>query len=193
MKLTLRKYNYGGIYFQQSYRSSNSSAYFMNLLKVQELKLFIVVLKNLGEFPRRYLQNCCSLPEKPFLSTNWQDCWKFPSEEGEIERFFQSFSHHGKAITEVYKDSSTAQKTKFSMKHFFSKCDQIRHFPANLVTFTAEIFNIKIHFLCGDALIAGIAKYKIKFIPFINPFLAKHPKIFGPPPPKFEIFEKKGG
>ena len=80
------------------------------------------------------------------------------------------------------------------MKHFFSKCDQIRHFPANLVTFTAEIFNIKIHFLCGDALIAGIAKYKIKFIPFINPFLAKHPKIFGPPPPpKFEIFEKKGG
>ena len=69
-------------------------SYFMNLLEVQELKLFIVVLKNLGEFPRSYLQNCCSFPEKPFLSTNWQDCWKCPSEEG-AERFFQSFSHHG--------------------------------------------------------------------------------------------------
>ena len=70
----------------------------------------------------------------------------------------------------------------------------MRHFPANLVTFTAEIFNTKIHFLCGDALIAGIAKYKIKFIPFINLFLAKHPKIFGnPPPPPNSKFLKKGG
>ena len=33
---------------------------------------------------------------------------------------------------------------KFSVKDFFSKCDQ---FPADLVTFTAEILNGKLHFL----------------------------------------------
>ena len=41
----------------------------------------------------------------------------------------------------------TAQKIKFSIKGFFSKCDQIRR---KLVTFTEEIFNGKLHFLCSD-------------------------------------------
>ena len=36
----------------------------------------------------------------------------------------------------------TEQKMKFSIKGFFSKCDQIQ------VTFTEEIFNGKLHFLC---------------------------------------------
>ena len=43
----------------------------------------------------------------------------------------------------------TAQKMKFSIKDFFRKC-----FPqetADLVTFTQEILNGKIHFLCSDA------------------------------------------
>ena len=35
---------------------------------------------------------------------------------------------------------------KFSIKEFFSKCDQ--KFPAILVTFTKEILNGKLHFLC---------------------------------------------
>ena len=34
---------------------------------------------------------------------------------------------------------------KFSIKDFFSKCDQ---FSADLVTFTEEILNGKLHFLC---------------------------------------------
>ena len=39
---------------------------------------------------------------------------------------------------------------KFSINDFFSKCDQIdRQFPADLVTFTEEILNRKIHFLCS--------------------------------------------
>ena len=38
---------------------------------------------------------------------------------------------------------STAQKMKFSIKDFFSKCDQIRSF----LTFTEEVFNGKLHFL----------------------------------------------
>ena len=33
---------------------------------------------------------------------------------------------------------------KFSIKDFFSKCDQIRMFPADLVTFTEKIVNGKL-------------------------------------------------
>ena len=40
----------------------------------------------------------------------------------------------------------TAQKMKFSIKHFFSKCVQIRR----NFTFTEEILNGKLHFLCSD-------------------------------------------
>ena len=42
----------------------------------------------------------------------------------------------------------TAQKLKFSIKYFFSKCDQIRNF-CNLVAFTEEILNGEFHFLCS--------------------------------------------
>ena len=68
--------------------------------------------------------------------------------------------------------SPTEQKTKFSIDDFFSKCDQIRrkqsvksvqirrlfwsvfgHFSlsetSDLVTFTEEIFNVKLYFLCS--------------------------------------------
>ena len=38
---------------------------------------------------------------------------------------------------------------KFSIKYFFSKFDQIRRKPVDLVTFTEEIFNKKLHFLCS--------------------------------------------
>ena len=44
---------------------------------------------------------------------------------------------------------NTAQKTKLSIKDFFSKCDQIRT-TADLVTFTEEILNGKLHFLCSE-------------------------------------------
>ena len=37
---------------------------------------------------------------------------------------------------------------KFSIKDFFSKCDEIRSF-ADLVTFSEEILNGKCHFLCS--------------------------------------------
>ena len=44
----------------------------------------------------------------------------------------------------------TAQKTKFPIKDFFSKCDQIRSFTVDLVSFTEEILNVQLHFLCSD-------------------------------------------
>ena len=50
----------------------------------------------------------------------------------------------------------TAQKMKFFNKDFFSKCDQIRRFlriwrqkSADLVTFTEDILNGKLQFLCS--------------------------------------------
>ena len=43
----------------------------------------------------------------------------------------------------------TAQKKKFSIQDFFSKCNQIRKEIADLVIFTEEILNGKLHFLCS--------------------------------------------
>ena len=37
---------------------------------------------------------------------------------------------------------------KFSIKDLFSNCDEIK-FSANLVTFTKEFINGKLHFLCS--------------------------------------------
>ena len=46
--------------------------------------------------------------------------------------------------------SLTARKMKFSMKVFFSKCDfGFLQVPADLVIFTGEILNGKLHFLCS--------------------------------------------
>ena len=42
----------------------------------------------------------------------------------------------------------TAQKMKFSVKDFFSKCDKSAG-TADLVTFTEEILSGKLHFLCS--------------------------------------------
>ena len=42
---------------------------------------------------------------------------------------------------------TTAKKMKFSIKDFFSKCNQICSFPADLDPFTEEILNGKLHFL----------------------------------------------
>ena len=46
--------------------------------------------------------------------------------------------------TKIFENKSTAlhKKMKFSIKDFFSKC-------ADLVTFTEEILNWKLHFLCS--------------------------------------------
>ena len=43
----------------------------------------------------------------------------------------------------------TAQKIKISIKHFFSKCDPIRRKTSDLLTFTEDIFNGKLHFFCS--------------------------------------------
>ena len=69
--------------------------------------------------------------------------------------------------------NNAAQKMKFSIKDFFSKCDQIRSFvnvtksavSADLVTFTEEILRGKLHFLCSDVwnLLIPLNRAAIKF------------------------------
>ena len=51
----------------------------------------------------------------------------------------------------------TVQKMIFSIKDFFSKCDQ---FPADLVTFTEEILNRKPHFFvqCLFLILSGLLR-----------------------------------
>ena len=39
---------------------------------------------------------------------------------------------------------------KFSIKDFSSKCDQIRSFVQDLVTFTGKILNGKLHFFVSE-------------------------------------------
>ena len=57
--------------------------------------------------------------------------------------------------------SFTVQKMKFSIKDFFSECDQILQWmwpTLDLVTITAEILNGKLHFLCNFFYLVSIAK-----------------------------------
>ena len=56
----------------------------------------------------------------------------------------------GKSDTALNMAEYIAQKMKFSVKDFFSKCDQIRSF---LKKFTEEILNGKLHFLCSGTFI----------------------------------------
>ena len=44
----------------------------------------------------------------------------------------------------------TAQKIKFSIKDFFSKCDQIRRILKKS-SITEEILNGKLHFFCSES------------------------------------------
>ena len=61
------------------------------------------------------------------------------------------------------KSSVTAQKMKFSIKYFFSKCDQICR-KLDLFTFTEEILKGKLYFLCSEWLLIpmGETRYQEK-------------------------------
>ena len=60
--------------------------------------------------------------------------------------FFKGFTQMSRAAIFLHK---IIQKMKFSMKDFFSKCDQIRWKLQIWFTFTEEILNGKLIFLCS--------------------------------------------
>ena len=64
--------------------------------------------------------------------------------KGEFKK--KSCNDHVKSFRNEFYDTSTTEKTKFSIKDFFSKCDEIH---ADLVTFTEEILNGKLQFFCS--------------------------------------------
>ena len=60
----------------------------------------------------------------------------------------------------------TAQKMKFSIKGFFSNCDQIRRFSVDLVAFTEETLNGKRHF-CAVFWFPNTHLYYLKFLLYV--------------------------
>ena len=74
-----------------------------------------------------------------------------------LQRCYDYFTSGNLAFNKTYKRlrstyfwsimfaNFTVQKMKFSITDFFSKCDQIGSFPADLITFTEEIYNGKLH------------------------------------------------
>ena len=59
------------------------------------------------------------------------------------------------------KINNTAQKMKFSIMDFFGTCDKIRRESADLVTFTEEIPNGKLHFLCSNTILFQMGSLEI--------------------------------
>ena len=57
---------------------------------------------------------------------------------------------------------NTAQKRKFSIKDFFSKCI-VPQFTVDLVTFTEEILNGKLHFLCSVRSLVKVSINQVHF------------------------------
>ena len=76
-----------------------------------------------------------------FLKTNYFQLIAWPAGSQMI------LNNAGKQFFTWQKD--TAQKMKFSMKNFLGKFDQIYR-KLELVTFTEEILNGKLHYLCSD-------------------------------------------
>ena len=60
-----------------------------------------------------------------------------------------TLQNHALFVSTIIDYLFIAQKMRFSIKEFFSKCDQIRRKNADLVTFNEEILNGKVHFLCS--------------------------------------------
>ena len=50
------------------------------------------------------------------------------------------------------------KKLKFAIKDFFSKCDQIRR-TLDMVVFTEEIINGKLHFMCSESINISPSSY----------------------------------
>ena len=90
--------------------------------------------------------------------------------KGSVERgryLFQSKRKYSDEISSLW--YFTAQKMKFFIKDFSSKCD-----PADLVTFTGEILNGKLHFLCSifsSQITINDRNYDIQSYVFQNNFL----------------------
>ena len=102
----------------------SQSFYYCNLVILSLILLLkTIISKNTEKSPTKYFIN----PFSSMISLV------------EISQFTYSSKLH------------TAQKMKFSITDFFSKCDQIHpQFSTDLVTFTEEICNGKLHFLCSD-------------------------------------------
>ena len=74
------------------------------------------------------------------------DCLLNLQTYGHFSRSVDLFMRIGN-LASAFSKHFTVQKMMFSINHFFSKCDQIRR-KLRLVSFTEEIDNSNLHFLC---------------------------------------------
>ena len=89
------------------------------------------------------LEAACDLEAELPDTVDWGRKWLVHFNAGKTQVVLFDWSDNSGAIDVKI----TAQKMEFSIKNFFSKCDQIRSFRADLVTFTEETLNGTLYFL----------------------------------------------
>ena len=101
----------------------------------------VCILKLLGVWVTKIILSSCMLNGKLTYLTHFFSKLHFYTPE---------YIRKNLAVTSN-SSLATAQKMKLSVKDFSSKCYQIcRKLQIDLVTFTEEILNKKLHFLCSE-------------------------------------------
>ena len=88
-----------------------------------------------------------------------KDLRKIISKRPKLRKRFQKKKVKFLEKVALHKEAPTAQKMKFSIRYFLSKCDQE---TADLVIFNQEIFDGKLHF-CSVACVNLLRKTKKEY------------------------------
>ena len=127
--------------FVTKLRLTDTTVFYRRMIKV--LVVFIIIKEKIRYFIRK----------RVFLYPK-NVVFAFPFHDASFSSsfFVATSTSRRTSITKIIKvdnycvfGSHTAQKIKFSIKDFISKCDKIRRISA----FTGKILNRKPHFLCG--------------------------------------------
>ena len=136
-----------GSSFQKEQIYKNDFNIFRNNIFIAEISFMLYIACNISTFSVSYIELCFELAFNIhfcFKTFSIQFCLRYTN-HGCFRLFYYEsdfFSFWWKTIS-IY----TAQKMKFSIKGFFSKCDQTRR--KHSVTFCEEMLNGKLHFLCS--------------------------------------------
>ena len=121
----MRNFHSSIIYFYLGFLSQTMTIHRTVMERKSRYIFTVLLLSWLTSFFKPSVCNCQTL--------TWQDI--FPLGKLKLIEYLFSFA-------------SLHKKMKFSIKDFFSKCDQIRSFLRIFFTFTEETLNGKLQFLC---------------------------------------------
>ena len=97
-----------------------------------------------------------------FLSSSWWAPGLFRVVHGElwsvlvVSRFI---THNNLVLFTILYYTMTAQKFKFSIKDFFSKCEKVLHETVNFFAFNKEFLNGKFHFVCSAGFLVFLSEF----------------------------------